>query len=441
MADPVRRALATLADDMPPARLDGDTWRTGRRRRRRVRLVAAAAVMALVGAATVLPTLMPAGAPVLDTAADRGAVAVPATAHRPWPWQPRADDRPAGPALLALQARPGGWGEQEGVVADGTGVLVADGGYRVSDTDAASGEEFGLTALLSPDGRYLAGWDSLLDLVTGRRTALPARTAALPNDYRWRTVPSAWSADGSRLLVLWVPFGRESPVADPIPAVFGAVEIRTGSGTELGEAGVWYDDRELIAGAFSPDGRRVALGRPGRLSLVDPVDGSTDWSVPLDGGETVAGPAAWTPDGTGIVLHSGAVRAVTDGAARPAPAYRGGPQDVVWGYRFVDRLVGWRHGTEPVLQSGAALRVVHADGRDTVLLRAPAWAATLEVPRDLIESARFDGAAARPSVLPAPWWVGLTAGSVLLVLAAAGWWLLRRWRTRRLPRSEPGSRS
>ena len=438
MADPVRQALVKLADDMPAAHLGGDPWQTGRRRRRRVRLVAAAAVMALVSAATVLPTLVPGSAPMLDTAADRGVVAVPATVHRPWPWQQRVDDRPAGPAVLAVQARPRGGSEQEGVAADGTGVLVADGGYRVSGTDAVSGEEFGLTALLSPDGRYLAGWDSLLDLVTGHRTALPARTAALPYDYRWRTVPSAWSADGSRLLVLWVPFGRDTPVADPIPAVFGAVDLRTGTATALGEASVWYDHREVIAGAFSPDGRRVALSRPGRLSLVDPVDGSTDWSVALDGGETVAGPAAWTPDGTGIVLHSGAVRAAADGAARPVPAYRGRPQDVVWGYRFVDRLVGWRHGTEPVLQSGTMLRVLHADGRDTTLLRAPSWAATLDVPRDLLESARFDGPAARPAVLPVPWWMGLLAGSALLVAATAGWWLLPRWRRRRL-RTGPSS--
>ncbi|GFJ96129.1 hypothetical protein [Phytohabitans rumicis] len=179
-------------------------------------------------------------------------------------------------------------------------------------------------------------------------------------------------------------------------------------------------------------------GETSSLRILDTATGTTLSTVTLTTRQRLAGPAAWTPDGTQLLLAAGgcawtdycpeqtwrvqrldvATGAVTDGTAGDRP---GDPS-----------LVAWRAGA-PVIQQdrGAGL------GCDMIVLTA-AHAETLpltvaghgcaQYARDLLEEGTVGGTAIEPSPWQAQWWVYVPASMVLAGLVMLAWRLVRHRR-------------
>ncbi|GAB4048609.1 PD40 domain-containing protein [Catellatospora paridis] len=392
MSETLREALRRAAESAPAPRLDGQVWRRGRRRRRVRRTATALAGVLLVAGLAAVPGLGTGGAG-LQTAGGP----VPGVLGRPYPWQLTYEQDLNGPVAAAFV-------DPHTVYLAATGVLVGrDGSYRLFPMDP--GEDLGF---VSPDGRYLARRSEIVDLVTGR---------GIPTVDRAR--PLAWSPDGRRLLLV---LDRDD----------GVIEQRSGDLDEVayfdldtgGVKAVLFTAADTPAGAFSPDGERVAVttgeaGRPQTLTVVDLVSGTPNILFELTDRQRLAGEAAWTPDGRSVMLVA------ADGCVWASCEV--GP-DGLWGWRlqyvdpvsgkFVDEaaparqgrprgLVGWRDG-KPVFvdqrgaQDPARLVIAEADGSARVLLTLALGASELNVPRDLVEHGTLGSRTANP--LDAPLW-------------------------------------
>lgn len=281
MSETLREALRRAAESAPAPRLGEQLWRRGRRRRRVRRTVAALAGVLLVAGLAALPGLVAGPQP-----ADGGPAA--GVLGRPYAWQLTHGQDPNGPVVAAF-VDPGT------VYLEATGVLVGrDGSYRLLPMNP--GEEFGF---VSPDGRYLARWSEIVDLVTGR---------GIPTvDRSW---PLAWSPDGRRLLLVVdrddavIEYGPDGASDPSHPDDIGFYDLDNGRTTLLLNV-----DADTPRGAFSPDGKRVAVAtgkadRPQTLTVVDLATGTSEILRELTDRQRLAGEAAWTPDGRSVVLVS-----------------------------------------------------------------------------------------------------------------------------------------
>ncbi|WP_344402800.1 hypothetical protein, partial [Catellatospora chokoriensis] len=401
------------------------------RRRLLVRRAAAVAPVLLVAGLATLPGLVTGGVGLQP--ADGPA---PGALGRPYPWQLSYEQDLNGPVVAAFL-------DPDTVYLESTGVLVGrDGSYRLFPKNP--GEEFGF---VSPDGRYLARWSEIVDLVTGR---------SIPTvDRAW---PLAWSRDGQRLLLVvdrddgFISYGPNGESDPSHPDDIGYYDLATGTTKMLLTV-----DADTPAGAFSPDGQRIAItvGKgdgPQALTIIDIATGTPNLLPELTDGQRLAGEAAWTPDGRSVVLVAADGCGWTGCETWP-DSLRG------WRMQYVDPvtgkvtdeaaaarrglpggLVGWRDG-EPVFvdhegypEQAEKLVAARADGSARVLLTLAAGAGGLNVPRDIIEHGTFDSRAANPLAVQ-PWAVvcllACLAPPVLLVV------LLRR--RRRAVRALPGS--
>jgi hypothetical protein len=239
----------------------------------------------------------------------------------------------------------------------------------------------------------------------------------------------AWSLDGKLLIA-----NQIASLLLISPAT-GLRRLLPLSGSVLGRA------------AFSPDGTRVAVRTTDGLASVNIADGSRNWTVPLPDLYRIAGPAAWSADGQRIAVidTSGGDRlryldARTGGLVDEPPIDLPGadrPQATV-------RLIGVRPGGDLVVTvdgEHAMIVLVHPDGSRQVLLDPPAEVRSIDVPRNLAETGRFNG----PASWPIPWPLALQynlffASTLVLVVP----WPRLVWRyvlRRPPPPRRPRSRS
>ncbi|GAA1406846.1 hypothetical protein GCM10009662_39430 [Catellatospora coxensis] len=423
MSETLREALRRAAEPAPAPRLGEQLWRRGRRRRRVRRAVTALAGVRLAVLLATLPGLV-AGSVGLQSA-DGGPA--PAALGRPYPWQLTYEQDLNGPVVAAF-IDPGT------IYLEATGVLVGrDGSYRLFPMNP--GEGFGL---VSPDGRHLARWGEIVDLVSGVRTPTAERAR-----------PLAWSPDSRRLLLidyqddLSITYGPDGPSDPSHPDDVGYFDLATGT-----MKGLLTTDADTAAGAFSPDSGRivVATGKgdgPQTLTVVDLATGTPNMLSELTGRQRLAGEAAWTPDGRSVVLlaSEGCAWVDCDTGMGSLWGWRMQYADAVSG-KVVDEaatarpgrpagLVGWRDGAPVFVHWGAdtdepeKLMTAEADGSARVLLTLAGGSGALNVPRDLVEHGTFASHSANP-LAAQPWAFGCLLACltppVLLVL------LLRRRR-------------
>ncbi|MEU1748881.1 TolB family protein [Micromonospora arida] len=395
------------------------------------------------------PAATAANSTVADGAAGGGAVTgstvgvVPSRVRDPWLWQATVGQRPAGPAALVFFTDRTRYFES-------TGVLVArDGAYRLIPIGIAEGH-----GLLSPDGRHYLRPQSgeLLDLTTGRQ-----RRTLKPGLH-----PFAWSPDGRSVLgtrsnddpvISYGPDNQqlndpEKPddllVVDP----YQGTEQVVAAGTFAAHNGAaWSPGGDLVAVTGPPD-VPAQLAERQRLVVVDPAGGGPRWQVDLGDRRTLAGPAAWHPDGRRLALLA------FDGCAGPrCTAEQAAAR--TWRIEFLDTatgqavgpalpagtlasgIIGWR-GDDPILRYVSAteqdtdrqafLAALSPDGGREVLVTTPVGSTDLMVPGDLLTRAAFGGPEPRPSPFAAPLWVYLTLGVPTLLAIAL---LVRRIRRHR----------
>jgi hypothetical protein len=235
-------------------------------------------------------------------------------------------------------------------------VVGADGDvYRRVDLaeDRADAQTQGDPApmLLSPDGTQVAVGDhetdrpdlAIVDLATGRveEHRVPAGRSVLP---------VAWSADGTRLAYLGSPEATSPHTGlGPIPGDMGVLDLASG------EAGALSAATDEWTAAFSPDGDELAVQYADDHVEVLSLDGRSARVVPVTEGHSLAGPAAWSPDGALLATVQGenpclavsgqkaprctqqAVIDFVDATGRSAPV----PEPLARGVVGPGRVLGW----------------------------------------------------------------------------------------------------
>lgn len=197
-------------------------------------------------------------------------------------------------------------------------VVLGVGGdvYRRVDVaeDRAGPETQGDPApmLLSPDGTKIAVGDHdvdradvvVVDLVTGATTTHPLPTGR-------SVVPVAWSRDGETLASLLSPAPTTPYSGERITGEVGLLDLAD-------DTAVLLPDGEATAVAFSPDGSELVVEQPGadgpQLSVVDLAGGA---SRDLEADGVLAGPAAWSPDGSMLATTTLGPSAAPAGATEP----------------------------------------------------------------------------------------------------------------------------
>jgi hypothetical protein len=461
--------LTRAAETMPAARVPDDIWRRGLRFRRRRRFTATLIVVVL-GLLLAVPAGLAGTGPGRHVPAG-GDGSVPGTFHRLWPWQQPAVEAPPGPAALLVSGDAGltmGTLDLPGTVDSVLAVVGTDGSYRTV-RDHTMYRQAGQELLLSPDGRYVAGGESLensdlrdgrairlLDLVTGKVRQL-GTGQQFSDTYGW--APVAWSPDGTSLLVR---AGARDPDDGRGPLLL--MDVATGSVRKLLDLSPAEDLNTVHLVAYSPDGRRVAVSAGGRLVVVDTVDGTQRTLAELGPRQRLGGTGAWSLDGrrlavftfegcagtctskqrnartwrlsyvdteTGAPVTGAPFDPLTGAAVRVVGFQRDGEAVVV---RYVDEVIPNAEATEgdgtfykDVIE--ADLMALRPGGGQRQLLRKPVgdvW--DVDVPRDLVVDGRFGGPSPEPAVLPLPWWAYamMVILAVVLPTPAVVWWALRR---------------
>ncbi|WP_027342268.1 TolB family protein [Hamadaea tsunoensis] len=430
MTERLSAALTEIADETPGVRLPDDLWEQGRRRRRtRWWQRLAAALAALLTALFVLPGL---GAPQF---ADTG-VRLPSSVAEPYLWQRTVDGAPDRPVLIWFPT-------QHSLNFETAQVYVGrDGSYRIDYM--FSGEDPGS---LSPDGRYFLG-PALTDLTSGRQVALPT-----PHSVLW-----SWS-DDSRHAVAVIDHDEgviaynaaNEQINDPErPAEIVVADVPSGKVRSIG----LVDAEFRSVAALSPDGTRVALvegryDKPQTLTVRDTATGAVLRAFTITAAQRLGGPAAWTPDGSRILLAAAercdwlrmcdqpwhlqyadpATGRITD---EPARGRSGDPT-----------VVGWRDGRPVAALSGTRCVLTSLDptGEHALPVAIPVRYGCPEIPRALLAEAEFGGPPVSPSFWAAQWWFyPLLAGAAaigLLVIRRIARRISRRAVRRRSTPGEP----
>jgi len=365
--------LRDVAEAAPPVRLPDGLFDRARRQHRRRRVATLAATLVVLA---LLVLALPVGLrtpPVRPGAPGEGLPTrlVTAPGHTA-----SIGDAPLAAALAVFS----GAESHEGLRRDSFPLTLvgAQDSYRTYDRpEWTSTTASTPTFLLSPDGRYLAMpyWASLtlrtrlLDVTTGRVRTLTGGG------------PLAWAPD-SRSLVLADLSDGTGP-----DARFGALRlVDLASGTVHWEHSVQLTDT-IIAGlavAVSPDGSRVAVEVGGVLFV---YQGDTLlWGPYGIGGNWLAGPAAWAPDGSRLaILDSAGLLTYlnSDGLKVGAVDY-----PVLAGADRAGQLVGWRGG-QPVVTDGNRVLLlgdgnVDSEGDVTELLAAPDGSRELQIAADAL---------------------------------------------------------
>jgi hypothetical protein len=483
----LRQALAVEADHMPAARVPEDLWRRGRRRYRQQVASVLTVVLTVALTLPMVGVLLRSPSQV-GAATDAGAV--PGEVYDPWPWQAPVAQSPPGRAAVLFGGSGAGIGGIDWPWTYGTKMAVVgrDGAYRMlrySNMYMQAGQD----VQISPDGRYVAGPDSLDDL-TGLRSS-DARLSVVDlvtghiRHYAKDAsdTPIGWQPDGKALL-LWrqpaPPPGQEdvdSPAFDGHEAAYNYVggslwllDLSTGHSRHLLDLdGIVFDPTNSVA--FAPDGH-LAVQLDRTLVLLDTTHGSRRTLATLAAGQRLAGTGAFTADGSRIAvleLHGCAVECseiARDQRSWQLDVLDAGTGAVVPGTGFDSmpgaavRVAGWeRDGTavvvtyrdesdapqdnRPAQEPPTAYRAV--DRAELLALRPgggtsrPVRVASgvevwdIDVAADLLREGRFGGTAPRPTPFPAAVWLygyPLTAACLILLLVCLGS-IWRRWTRRR----------
>lgn len=304
-------------------------------------------------------------------------------------------------------------------------------------------------ALLAPDGGRVAVGQGLSrrpalvvqDLLTGRTTTYPVGAAG-------GVLPLAWSATGDRIAYAATP--DESPVTyrtrTPTAGRLGLLDLASGRAVEL------PGNSRVAAAAFAPDGTQLAVQDAAGPDGVGPdgggvaglrivaLDGSTVGPVPAAGGERLAGPAAWSPDGRLLAVTSprpGAyTRFVRPGGApgsTPAPlTHEGWGTHHVLGWAGPDRVVVARDRQSATTIVQAPLHGGPGRQLSTIPHGAGYPVAGLQLATALLPELRVRPAAAPDRGRWPTWWrVGIALGVTGSSFAAAYLLASRRDRVRR----------
>jgi len=430
-------ALTEIASQAPEIPTRDDLWQRGRRRRRG-RRVRAAALSCLAAVLAGVLLVVPGRAPAQHIG--DGGLTLPASVAEPYLWQPKVSASPNGPAMLVFTT-------QRSINLESAYVVVGrDGSYRI--VYESPSDDVGS---LSPDGRYLLG-TALLDLETGRKRAIPL-------DLRyadWFWAPDSRHAVGITRHDPTVPaYGTDGqPISDSGHLSDIVVDdVQTGVSRVLAVRDI-ADPMVAVA----PDGTRVAVvtgwfDSPHRLLILDLGTGRVLLDNLLADDLTLAGPAAWTPDSSQLLLGGSVATQSCDSAPcrNNRPTGAGLPwrvqrisaasgvvvEDGAFTVTGVRGVIGWRGGA-PVVQvyvdTTCHLAVVTGSGTEQELpLRTPGGRCAA-IPADILDQANFGGPGIGPAFWPAqPWFYGLLAcGAAVVILAA----LLvgRRLRRRKAPR-------
>jgi hypothetical protein len=287
--------------------------------------------------------------------------------------------------------------------------------------------------LLSPDGRRLA---LTLDRQGRTMAVLDLATGALPHIEHVGRDPwalLAWSPDGRRIAYT----GGGGPTN--IGAVY-VQDVETNRPVPL--PGI-YGAR---AAAFSPDGRHLAI-QAGSTLLVTDATGHIEGQHLMAVDESLAGPAAWSPDGSLLAItRLGPIEASDVGYSRmpqamrviaavdgASPANAPGEFAIEPGWDFQ----GWRGNDSIVMWDHARLMEFSIDGRlRTTLAETGDEVAMLQLASGLLPTMAV-GSVDRVDRGPWPTWarvalgivLGLAALLILIIVYSYG-------RRRRRPRPE-----
>lgn len=458
--------LTRIADQARPARVATDTWPRGRRRHRINVVTTVVAIAAVLAGGSLLLTRADQQAYV---PADQPGPVVPSAVYPPFTGQDTVAESLGGPAAILVA------GDHELRGSDVWGwegrslVVGVNGSYRLARTVGETSAGFdGL--LLSPDGRYLAGWPWLegFEWTTARdQTAVFDLTTGAKRLYAGG-FPVAWAPDGRSLLV------RDKSSGANVGEL-GLVDLDGGKLRRLPDLSGTI--RLGNFAAFSPDGKRLALATTEALHIVDLTTGTMRKLYDFSARDRLAGPGAWLPDGKRIAIYymggcdQDRVCTETDLGQRIfqihyLDAETG--QDL-WGtpgdgprlqpaQGLAARLLGWQQDGDAVVAvyqpekglitlpddvswsetdwrsvGGVELKEFRADGTSRNLVDLPESALFVEVPAKLLDSfggpapSWPEGAARR---LLAIYWPLGQFGLLLLgiVLTVVGLRLHRRWR-------------
>jgi hypothetical protein len=270
-----------------PADFVADTLGRSRRSVRIRRGLGGLVAVAVVGLVVALLPLVPHGLRAVPPAAPAGRPALPTEFADYSSLTSRAIDRPAGRAIALYE-----YGSSELFHSWQTLVVGADADtYRRVDN---GDDDPAPPVLLSPDGTSVLyfhaekGTDefTLLDLTTGHTRTL-------------HSVPWTSNVGGTVTMLAWSPDGRYVAYSVPSPPN-GGPQLATD--TQLALLDVVHDTTvrypaysPVDKAAFAPDSLRLAV-QTGPTGEIVSVRGER-LGIWVPGGNELAGPAAWSPDG------------------------------------------------------------------------------------------------------------------------------------------------